>query len=407
MQYSKYQIAVTGIGIICANGKNVEEFWGNVVEGKGGIKLIKELDLSDISTDFGGEVEGFIPSEHFSKKELLQLDRSGQFAVLAAREAVKSAKIDLIKTNPYRVGLIVGTSLGGILSGEKFHEQWIKNGIDDTDRSLIYKYPIHVAADNVATDLRIKGHKSVISNACAAGTNSLGYAIDTIRSGKADVMLAGGVDPLTKLSLSGFNSLQALCDGECSPYSESNGVNIGEGPALLVLERLDFAQNRGAEILAEVLDYALSADCYHQTAPDPAGSGALQSMTNVLKQAGYEAKDISYINGHGTGTPANDSTKPKALRSLLKDYSPPISSTKSMIGHMLGAAGAAEAVTSVLAIKNGVIPPTINFKEESAKYDMDFVPNKSRKSGVQIWFYQTLLLLVVIMQPLCWVHIME
>ncbi|KAA0560846.1 beta-ketoacyl-[acyl-carrier-protein] synthase family protein [Bacillus sp. CH30_1T] len=383
MQFKKFQVAVTGIGIICANGKNVEEFWGNIIEGKSGIKLVKELDLSDLSTNYGGEVEKFIPSNYFTKKELLQLDRAGQFAVLAAREAVSSANIDF-SNDPYRAGLILGTSLGGIASGEKFHEQWINKDINHTDRSLIFKYPIHVPADNVATDLGIKGPKSVISNACAAGTNSVGYALDTIRSGKADVMLAGGVDPLTKLSLSGFNSLQALCDGPCSPYSESNGVNIGEGAAFLVLERLDYAEARGAEILAEVLDYSLSADCYHQTAPDPAGSGALQSMKNVLMQAGYEPKDISYINGHGTGTPANDSSEPKALRSLLKEYSPPISSTKSMIGHMLGAAGAAEAVTSILAIKKGVIPPTVNFKEESSKFDLDFVPNNSRKGNVDL-----------------------
>ncbi|WP_075618274.1 beta-ketoacyl-[acyl-carrier-protein] synthase family protein [Paenisporosarcina indica] len=384
MQYKKYQVVVTGIGIICANGKKVEDFWTNIVEGKSGIKLVKEIDMSDLTTGFGGEVADFNPTEHFSKRELLQFDRAGQFAVLAAREAVASAKIDFKKTDAYRVGLILGTSLGGILSGEQFHEQWINKGIENSDRSLLYKYPIHVPADNVASDLGIKGHKSIISNACAAGTNSIGYALDTIRSGKADVMLAGGVDPLTKLSLSGFNSLQALCDGVCSPYSESNGVNIGEGAAFLVLERLDYAKNRGAEILAEVMDYSMSADCYHQTAPDPAGSGALQSMKNVLKQAGYEPKDISYINGHGTGTPANDSSEPKAMRSLLKEYSPPISSTKSMIGHMLGAAGAAEAVTSVLAIKNGIIPPTINFKAESAQFDLDFVPNESRKADLNL-----------------------
>ncbi len=384
MEWKKYQVVVTGIGIISANGKNVEEFWRNVQEGVCGIKMVQEIDTSDIVTDYGGEVHDFDPTDYFSKRELKDLDRSGQFAVLAAREAVERAGLQIADYDPYRIGLIVGTSLGGILSGEKFHRQWIKKGIRQTNPAFIYKYPIHVPADNVARDLGVKGPKSVISNACAAGTNAIGYAMDTIRSGQADVVITGGVDPLTKLSLSGFNSLQALCDGPSSPYSRSDGVNIGEGAAFLVLERRDVAIKRGATILAEVLDYALSADCYHQTAPDPAGSGALQAMRHVLQLADIPTEQISYINGHGTGTPANDSSEPKALRSLLKDHKPPISSTKSMIGHMLGAAGAAEAVTSILAIRDDIVPPTINFKEEEAVFDFDFVPNKAKKGKVDV-----------------------
>lgn len=384
MQWKKYQVVVTGIGIISANGHHIEEFWQNVQAGSCGIKLVQELDTSDLSTSYGGEVGQFNPTDHFTKRELLDLDRSGQFAVLAAREAVKNARIRFTEMDPYRIGIVVGTSLGGIRSGEQFHKQWIEKGIRKTNPGLIYKYPIHVPADNVARDLNIKGHKSVISNACAAGTNAIGYALDTIRAGKADVVVTGGVDPLTKLSLSGFNSLQALCDGPSSPYSKSDGVNIGEGAAFLILERRDIALKRGATILAEVLDYALSADCYHQTAPDPAGDGALRAMRHVLQQASLSENDISYINGHGTGTPANDSSEPKALRSLLNGHQPPISSTKSMIGHMLGAAGAAEAVTSILAIRDEIIPPTVNFKAEYRAFDFDFVPNHVKKGPLQV-----------------------
>lgn len=380
MAYVKDQVVVTGIGIICANGKNVEEFWDNTSRGITGIKEIRSVDLAGIDASKGGEVASYNPEDYFTKKEMKNMDKSGQFAVIAAKEAIENSKINLKKMNSYRIGTIVGTSLGGMLSGEKFHEQWIKDGLENTNTSDLYKYPIHAAADNIAATFQLKGPKSVISNACAAGTNAIGYATDVIRSGKADVMVAGGVDPLTKLSLSGFNSLQALSKDHCAPYSTSDGINIGEGAAFLILERLEFAQKRGANILAEIVDYALSADAYHQTAPDPNGKGALQTMQSSLEQSGLKVKDISYINGHGTGTPANDQSEPKAILQFLQGNEVPVSSTKSMVGHMLGAAGAVEAVISILAIQHNLIPPTIHFNEEDKQFDMDFVPNKARKA---------------------------
>ncbi|SFW99589.1 3-oxoacyl-[acyl-carrier-protein] synthase II [Thermoactinomyces sp. DSM 45891] len=382
MSIQKARIAVTGVGIICANGNDVEEFWDHVVAGKSGIKPVTSLDLSQINTKFGGEVSHFSPEDHFTDEELKHMDRAGQFAVLAAREAIQFAKMKLSNLDPYRVGIVLGTSLGGMRSGEIFHKQWIENGLDETDVNLLYKYPVHTPCDNIAHALGIKGPKSVISNACAAGTNSIGYATDIIRTGKADVMIAGGVDPLTFLSFSGFNSLQALSNEPCAPYSQSHGLNIGEGAGILVLERMEDACARGATILAEVLDYDLSADSYHQTAPDPGGAGAIRSMKGALNKAGLTEQDLSYINGHGTGTPTNDASEPKALRSIIKEQAVPISSTKSMLGHTLGAAGAVEAVTSVLAIHRSFIPPTVNFDEKSQKFDLDFVPNKGREAEI-------------------------
>lgn len=379
MGYAKHQVVVTGIGIICANGKNVKEFWENTSKGIKGIKEIQTVDMSGIDAAHGGEIADYEPENYFTKKELRHMDKAGQFAVIAAKEAIENSKLNLDEMDPYRIGTLVGTSLGGMVSGEKFHKQWIEDGLREADSSLLYKYPIHVSADNVASTFCLKGPKSVISNACAAGTNAVGYATDVIRSGKADVMVAGGVDPLSKLSLSGFNSLQALSPGHCAPYSTSDGINIGEGAAFLILERADFAKERGATILAEVLEYSLSADSYHQTAPDPSGSGALRTMQACLNQSGLKVEDISYINGHGTGTPANDDSEPKAIRNLIKDHNVPVSSTKSMVGHMLGAAGAVEAVISILALQNNLIPPTINFKEEDKQFDMDFVPNEARE----------------------------
>ncbi|WP_353855146.1 beta-ketoacyl-[acyl-carrier-protein] synthase family protein [Bacillus sp. Bos-x628] len=384
MRYKKHQVAITGMGIISANGVGLEEFWNNTANGISGIKKIESIDTSDLMSQYGGEVKNFSPERYLSENEMNSMDRAGQFAVIAAKEAALTASFDIHKVDPYRVGVTLGTSLGGILSGEKFHDQWIKKGLDQANPSLIYQYPIHVPADHVSTYLKVKGPKTVISNACAAGTNAIGHATDMIRSGKADMMFAGGVDPLTKLSLSGFNSLQALSIGHCSPYSKSSGINIGEGAAFLVLENLEHAQNRGARIYAEVLDYAMSADCYHQTAPDPAGLGATRSMKSCLEQSELQGEDLSYINGHGTGTPANDLSEPKAIKAIIKENNIPVSSTKSMVGHMLGAAGATEAVTSILALKNGVIPPTINFKEEARQYNMDFVPNIPQKAQLDV-----------------------
>ncbi|WP_324657113.1 beta-ketoacyl-[acyl-carrier-protein] synthase family protein [Bacillus cereus] len=382
MNMNNQRIVVTGMGIICSNGNSVKEFWDNIKSGKSGIKVIQNIDMAEMVTDYGGEIENLQVDDYFFKDEIKDMDRCGRLGVMAAREAVENAKLKIENFNPYRIGISLGTSLGGMLSGEEFHNQWIKDGIEKADETLLFKYPIHTPCDNITRDLKIKGPKMIISNACAAGTNSIGFALDTIRNNKADIMITGGVDPLSKLSMSGFNSLQALAPTPPSPYSKSNGVVIGEGAAILVLESLDHAVERGANILAEVVDYDLSSDAYHQTAPDPGGEGALRSMRGALKKANIDAKEVSYINGHGTGTPANDVSEPKAIRTLITENKTPVSSTKSMIGHMLGAAGAAEAVTSILAIQHGYLPPTINFEVESQKFNLDFVPNIGRVSDL-------------------------
>ncbi len=379
------RIVVTGLGIICANGIGREAFWSNVCQGKSGIRPISSVDMTGIHAQVGGELADFQPEKFFSKKQLRLLDRCGQMAVIAAREAVTHARLEFALLNPYRVGIVLGTSLGGMVSGEAWHEQWVTRGLDKTSPRLLLRYPLHTPVDNICVDLGIRGPKSVISNACAAGTNAIGYAVDMLLSGKAEVLLTGGVDPLSHLSFSGFNCLSALCSDACAPYSKSNGLNLGEGAAILVLERLSHAQARQAPILAEVLGYALSADSYHQTAPDPGGSGALRAMTETLAMAKIPVSDLSYINGHGTGTPTNDLVEPKAIRALLKDeHSVPVSSTKSMLGHTLGAAGAIEGVTCILAIQDNILPPTINFDQQSQSYDFDFVPNEARSAPVDV-----------------------
>ncbi|MBD8498179.1 beta-ketoacyl-[acyl-carrier-protein] synthase family protein [Paenibacillus arenosi] len=384
MANDQVQIAITGVGIICANGQNIDQFWRNVTAGQSGIRLVTTIDTAELDAKLGGEVDGYLPEDYFSTEELQHLDRAGQFAVIAAREAVQRAGLDIASFDPYRLGIVLGTCLGGLRSGEAFHEQWITQGLEHAEEHLLMKYPMHAPCDNIAHDLGLKGPRSVIANACAAGTNSIGYAADMIRMGTADIMLTGGVDPLARLSYSGFNSLQALSAGACAPYSTSAGLNLGEGGAILVLERMDVALQRGATIIAEVLSYDLSADAYHQTAPEPGGAGALRSMKGALRRSGVTVEDVSYINGHGTGTPANDSSEPKAMRALIQDQHVPISSTKSMVGHMLGAAGAAESIVSALAIQDGYIPPTINFNAADQKFDLDFIPNEGRDTDVQV-----------------------
>lgn len=276
---------------------------------------------------------------------------------------------------------MLGTSLGGMLSGEDFHRQWILNGLDQADKELLLNYPIHTPTDFLSMRFRLKGPKVTISTACAAGSNAIGYGADIIRNGKADMMIVGGVDPLSLLSLSGFNSLKAMSDEPCSPYSESKGITIAEGSGIFVIECLDKALDRGGDILAIVKGYGLSSDAYHPTAPNPGGSGALQSMNAALKDANTSVDEVGYINGHGTGTPANDNAETTAIKKLLGSNAEqiPVSSTKSLIGHTLGAAGAIEGITCVLALKHQTLPPTINYNEDKNPYGLDFVPNRTRK----------------------------
>ncbi|MCL6448793.1 MAG: beta-ketoacyl-[acyl-carrier-protein] synthase family protein [Armatimonadetes bacterium] len=381
------RVVVTGVGVVCAGGLSREEFWSSVTAGKSGIKPLESIDAGQLRTRVAGEIKHYRPEDYFTRRQLRRLDRAGQYAVIAAREAVIQAGLDFERLDPFRAGVILGTSLGGMQSGDRFHRQWLTRGLRRARPGLLLSYPIHAPCDAVAHHLGLKGPRSVVSTACAAGANALGLARDLIVSGRADVMLAGGVDPLCLLSFCGFSVLQAACPGPCAPYSRSDGLNLGEGAAVLVMEPLEKALERGAAILAEFLGYGLSADAYHPTAPDPGGQGAAAAMVRALRMAGVAPEEVSYINGHGTGTPANDLAEPKAMRLVFGERLPaiPISSTKSMIGHTLGAAGAVEAAACVLAVERGVVPPTINFQpEKCANTDLDFVPNRSRPHRVEV-----------------------
>ncbi|MEJ1105710.1 MULTISPECIES: beta-ketoacyl-[acyl-carrier-protein] synthase family protein [unclassified Kribbella] len=375
-------VAITGIGVTCALGTGAEAVWAGVRDAGSGIDRTRRLDTSTLSCQYSGEV-GEIPDP--PRKGRGRIDRAIALALGAAAEAVEDAKVDLGTFDPYRVGIAMGTSVGGLDAGEQYHWQLLRSGVAGASKHHLLVYPLYTSTDAVSAAFGLKGPKVVISNACAAGANSIGWALDAIREGRADVMLAGGVDVLDMLSLAGFDSLKALDDQPCAPYSRSSGLNIGEGAAFLVLESERVARSRGAQVLGYVLGYALTSDAHHATAPDPVGGGALRAMRRALEQAGCSSEDVDYVNGHGTGTPANDSAERKAVTALFGGRTaPPMSSTKSQVGHMLGAAGALEAAVCALALREQTLPPTVNVDAADDCPAYDVVPNASRQAELEL-----------------------
>lgn len=365
-QLRRFDVAVTGVGVVSAIGADVTEFWHRITTGGAGVGPI---DLPDFAR-FPGATGGVIPDEWidrvFDETELERYDRIARLTIAAARAAVAMAGFG--EPPPAeRFGIVLGKC-----QGEPREEDGSYQLLDAPTLA-------------VGQDLGLRGPKVTIATACAAGGNAVGMARDKLWTGEADVMLAGGADVLNHVTFSGFNGLQALAEGPCAPYSKSGGLNLGEGAGFLVLEPLDAARARGATVLAEVLGYGLSADAHHPTAPDPTAKGAASAVRRALADAGLDTDDIDYVNGHGTGTPANDKMERKVMRTLFGDRvgETPISSTKSFIGHTLGAAGAIEAVTCVLALRDGIIPPTTNFAEPLDE-PFDFVPNEARPADLEV-----------------------
>ncbi|MFG2143001.1 beta-ketoacyl-[acyl-carrier-protein] synthase family protein [Streptomyces sp. NPDC048696] len=374
-------VAITGIGLSCALGDGARQVWRAIRAGDSGIAPTRRLDVSTLSCRYAGEVAE-VASSHPRLRG--RVDRATSLALTAAEEAVAAAGLPMEGEDPYRMGVAVGTSVGGLDRGERFHWELLREGAEEPRADLLYNYPLYTSADALSIAFQFKGPKVVISNACAAGSNSIGFAADAIREGRADVMIAGGVDVLDILSLAGFDSLNALDSEPCAPYSRSTGLNLGEGAAILVLESESFARRRGADILSYVLGYALTSDAYHATAPDPAGAGANRAMRAGLAQAALGPAQVDYVNGHGTGTPTNDSAETKAVDALFAGLpAAPMSSTKSQVGHMLGAAGAMEAAACVMALRDGVLPPTVNV-DESVELGRDIVPNRSRPQDLNV-----------------------
>lgn len=374
------RIAVTGVGIICSIGRNRAEVWQSIRESRAGIAKLRAFPGETFPTDIAAEVEADVDALlPVSKREARRLSRTDKLALIAASEAVEQANGAGAQPLPVdRAVVVSGTSTGGLLEGEEYYFRRIVRGRLRTPASRVVQQPTSGTSDAVARMLEAGG--GVISNAtaCASAGAAIGTAADYLRSGYADVAVAGGSDALCRLTYSGFNVLQAVDPSPCTPFSsERKGITLGEGAAYLVLERWDDAVRRGAPILAEVLGYGASCDAYHPTAPSEDGSGAAKAIRSALGDGTVDAASIDYVNAHGTGTTLNDSAETKAIESAL-GTGVPVSSSKSFFGHTLGASGAVEAAVTVLALMNQLAPPTLRLSAAAEDCTLDYIPHTPR-----------------------------
>jgi len=387
------RVVVTGMGAITPIGNDVETFWQNVVAGCSGMGPITLFDASAMKTRIAAEVKGFDPEAWFGRKEARRMDRYAQFALAATQQALQDARLDPAQVDRERVGVILGTGIGGIGAMVQGVETLITRGPDRISPLTVPMMLADTAPGLIAIAYGFRGLNMAVVTACASGANAIGEAMRLIRQGDADVVIAGGAEAaILPVAVAAFNAMGAISTRNEEPERASrpfdrtrDGFVMGEGAGILILERLEHAQARGARVYAEVVGYGTSADAYHITAPPENGEGAALAMRRALADAGLSPRDIDYINAHGTSTPLNDRSETQAIKAVFGEaaYNVPISSTKSMIGHLLGAAGAVEAIVCIRAITDGVIPPTINYEHPDPECDLDYVPNGARRKPVR------------------------
>jgi 3-oxoacyl-[acyl-carrier-protein] synthase II len=387
------RVVVTGMGTVNPLGKNLDEYWDGLIEGRSTARTIEgTFPTEKLVTKFACEVHGFDPSQYMERKAASRMARFSQLAVAASGMALADAGIDLSKEDEFRVGVGMGTGIGGFIEMTQGAISYATKGrLNPLYAPMIIP---NMAAASVAMQFHLRGPNTTVTTACAASTHTLGDATRMIQHGDVDVMLAGGTEAsLCEVGLSAFNAIHALSTRNDSPEKASrpfdrdrDGFVPGEGAGTLVLESREHAINRGARIYGEVLGYALTCDAYHQVAPDETGEAPAMCVTLAIRDAGLEPSDIDYINAHGTSTGLNDAGETKALKIALGDhaYKIPVSSTKSMIGHLLGAAGAVEAIATLMMINRGMIHPTINYENPDPACDLDYVPNTARRQDVRI-----------------------
>jgi 3-oxoacyl-[acyl-carrier-protein] synthase II len=385
------RVVITGLGAVTPIGNTVEEFFENVKAGVCGIDFINHFDTEAYTVKLAAVVKEFDPKPYLDIKEIRRLGRFSQFAVVAAAQAIQDSEIDLECIDKDRFGVIVGSGIGGLENIEKESKTLTEKGPRRVNPLFIPMTITNMAAGNVAIKFGAQGICSNVVTACASGTHSIGEAFRNIKHGYADLILAGGTEAsVTKLGVAGFSALTALSVSKdplraSIPFDKNrDGFVIGEGAGILLLEEYEHAKNRGAKIYAEIVGYGATGDAYHITAPSPTGHGGAMSMKNAMKEAGITPKELSYVNAHGTSTPINDRLETIAMKTAFGDdvYNIPISSTKSMIGHLLGAAGAVEAVVCIKAIEEGFIPATIGLLEADEECDLDYVPLKGREANL-------------------------
>ena len=389
------RVVITGLGTINPVGATVDATWKNLVSGTSGIGRVQRVDVSDLPSKIAGEVSDFEVTDYIPKRLARRMDRYAQFFWVAARDALADAGIAYEEDDPeaYRTGVVVGTGIGGVESFEQEIDTLFHVGPHRVSPYGIPKIIANIAGGQVSIDFNLYGPNTTAVTACAASANAIGDAGELIKRGAADVMLAGGADAsITRFAMDGFAQARALSTNNDDPLGASrpfdadrDGFVMAEGGAALILEEREHALARGARVYAELVGYGMSADAYHITLPRPGGDGAARAMKAALDHARITPEDISVINAHGTSTPANDVTETLAIKTVFGDraYRIPTSSTKSMTGHLLGGAGAVEAIASVLTIRDGTIPPTINYATPDPECDLDYVPNEAREAEVR------------------------
>ena len=385
---------VTGVGVIAPNALGKEAFNQAIQDGKNGLGLLQKFDTSEHSCHIGGEIAEFDTTPYFSRKEGRRMDRFTQFAVVTAKMAMEDSGLDLDQENRERIGVIIGTGIGGISTFEAQHSKLLDRGPGKVSPFLVPMMIGDMAAGMVSITFNAKGPNMDITTACASGTHSIGESFRKIKYGEADIMVAGGAEaPITPLTLAGFSTMKALSFRNDDPEHASrpfdlnrDGFVMSEGAGMLILEDFEHARARGAHIYAEVIGYGGTADAHHMTAPSPGGEGAGRSMALALKEAGVNPSDVDYINAHGTSTPLNDKLETLAIKSVFGDAARQvkISSTKSMVGHMLGAAGPLESVACMLMMEGGFVHPTINYQTPDPECDLYYVPNTAIEHQITI-----------------------
>lgn len=389
----KTRVVVTGLGLITPLGIGVEESWRSALQGKSGIGQITHFDASQLPVRIAGEVKGFDPAPYIEAKEIKKMDRFIHFAIAAATMAVEDSGLAITDENAERVGVIIGAGMGGLPAIEHYHKAFLEKGYKRISPFFIPMLIINLASGNVSIKFGAKGPNSAVVTACASGSHSIGDAFKIIQRGDAEAMIAGGSESvITALGIGGFAVMKALSIRNDEPEkasrpfdAERDGFVMGEGAGVIILESLDNALKRNAKIYAEIVGYGMSSDAYHITTPAPGGEGAVRCMKAALKDAGTEPEKVNYINAHGTSTKYGDELETAAIKTVFGEHAHKlcVSSTKSMTGHLLGAAGGVEAIFSILSIYNNIAPPTINLENPDPECDLDYAANRAKKMNIE------------------------
>ncbi len=393
------KVLITGIGTINPCGNNIDEYWDSLKNGRSGISKITRFDAADFYAKIAGEVKNFDPADFIDKKELRRMDRFTHFAIVASDMAVKDSGIDFSKSDRERIGVILGSGIGGIETHEQQNLSLINKGPGRISPFYIIMMISDIAPGQVSIRYGLKGPNYTVTSACASASHAIGDAFKTIQRGDADMMITGGSEaPITQMSIGGFSSIKALSPRNDEPEKASrpfdldrDGFVAAEGGGIVILESEESALKRGAKIYGEIAGMGFTGDAFHVTAPAPHGEGAVRAMRLAIQDANLSPEEIEYINAHGTSTPYNDKNETEAIRTVFGDYAEkvPISSTKSMTGHLLGASGGVEFIAGILAMQNGLIPPTINYNTQDPECDLDYVPNVAREVSVRSFLSNT------------------